>query len=320
MIGAEKIRKIRGHSVFFAALDEVAYYDTPLEYVWKAVRPALTDLKGRTMVTTTPNGAGTDAYDFYLNILKHPEDWAYSSWGSSENPHIDKQEIELAKRELDEKAFRQEYEAHWESFEGLAYYNFDARLHISPCKEIDISLPIDIALDFNVNPTTLLVTQFVAGKIYIRHEYCLKNSSTIATIKQFCLDHVYLKNDISLRIYGDAAGHGRASTTGHSDYFYIRQALDAEGFRYTMCVPGANPSIVDRVQHLNSWLKNYHGETRIQMDPSCSESIRDLSSQQLEGRHPSDKNNLGHRADAIGYLVAFMQMQTGRRKQGTIHL
>lgn len=320
VIGAEKIRRIRGHPVVFVALDEIAFYSTPMSTIWKAVRPALADHRGRALVSTTPNGKGTDAYDFYLDIMKQPEDWSYRYWHTSDNPYISKAEIESAKREMDEKSFRQEYEAHWESFEGLAYYSFDENLHLRRCSELVPELAIDILLDFNVNPTTLLVAQYESSIARIKKEYSLKNSSTVATIREFCRDHQDKKANHIVRVFGDAAGHSRASQTGFSNYHYIKQALEAEGFTFQVCVPGANPAIVDRVQHANSWLKNYYGETRVEIDPACNDLIRDLSSQPLDGRHPSEANNLGHKASAFGYYICWLNMQATRKPQGTKQL
>lgn len=324
IIGAEKIRRIRGHPVFFVALDEIAFYDTPLSTVWKAVRPALSDYRGRALVTTTPNGKGTPAYDFYLQVLKQPEDWKYFYWHTRDNPFIDPDEIEDAKREMDERSFRQEWEATWESFEGLAYYNFEENTHIKRQEPYRQDLPLDLLLDFNVNPTTLLIAQFESGQMKIRKEYSQKNSSTVSTIRSFCQDHRAIDENgnqrYRIRIFGDAAGHSRASQTGFSNYHYITEALQAEGFQYEICVPGVNPAIVDRVMHLNAWLKNYYGESRIEIDPSCTDLIRDLSSQELDGRHPSEKYNLGHKVSALGYYVWWMQLQTRVSKQKTILL
>jgi hypothetical protein len=221
---------------------------------------------------------------------------------------------------MDEKSFKQEYEASWESFDGLAYYNFDENLHIKPCSQLDENLPVDICLDFNVNPTTLLVAQEHGGRIQVRREYCLPNSSTIKTIQNFCYDHKHIKGRLKIRVFGDAAGNSRTSKTGFSDYHYIKECLTNEGFDFEMCVKAANPGIVDRVTYLNSWLKNYHGESRIDIDPSCVYTIRDLSSQTLEGRFPSDKNNLGHRADGLGYRVEWAQTIGERKKQATVIL
>lgn len=319
VIGAEKIRRIRGHKVFHAFLDEVAFFDAPLSEIWKAVRPALSDLAGGADIATTPNGKGTDAYDFYLDIL-NKQDWKYFYWRTLDNPFIDPNEIEAAKRELDARSFKQEYEASWEAFDGLAYYAFDEHLHIKPCSKLVPNAPIDIAMDFNVNPTTLIVAQSAPKMISIRKEYSQKNSSTISTIRSFCEDFAQYKGTHQIRVMGDAAGNNRSSNTGFSDYHYVKEALSAEGFNFQMCVPSANPSIVDRVSHVNSWLKNYYGESRIEIDPSCKDLIRDLSSQELDGRHPSPKNNLGHKNDALGYLVVWNQLTQGRKSQGTTHL
>lgn len=319
VIGAEKIRRIRGHKVYRAYLDELAYFTTNLKEVWKAVRPALADLRGKAILATTPNGKATQAYDFYIDILKL-KDWKFHHWTSLDNPYIDPAEIEAAKAEMDIKAFNQEWNATWESFEGLAYYNFEETLHIKPCAEFDFSLPIGMAFDFNVNPTSLLLVQDHGGTHRWKKEYSIKNSSTIATLRNFCEDFKEKKTQMRLEVYGDASGNSRKSQTGRSDYHYIREMLQAEGFNFQMKVLGANPAIIDRVAWANAALKNVYGQARVEIDPSCSDLIRDLSSQELEGRFPSDKNNLGHKADAFGYYHSWKQIVGTRRPQGSTQL
>lgn len=319
VIGAEKIRRVRGHKAWFMALDEVAFYKVPLKTIWRAVRPALSDLKGRVLMTTTPDGKGTNAYDFYLWICTRPA-WKYFYWKTSDNPHISRSEIEDAKQDMDEKSFKQEYEANWESYEGLAYYSFDEALSVKPCADIDPQFPLDLCLDFNVNPTSLLLAQHDFGMARVRKEYSLKNSSTVETVKRFCEEFKDRKDLIFLRVFGDAAGNNRHSTTGFSDYFYLKELLAQYGFRYEMCVPGFNPPIIDRLGHVNSWLKNTYGKTRVEVDPSCVDLIRDLSSQEVVGRIPSDKNNLGHKADAFGYYIYWIHTIGRRKKQGTTQL
>lgn len=302
IIGAEKIRRIRGHPVFMAVFDEIAFFDADLKKVWRAVRPSLTDLKGRAVAATTPNGKGTQAYDFFLNVQKSPA-WTTHVWRTLDNPAIDPEEIEAAKHELDEKSFKQEYEVTWESFEGLAYYNFDENLHIKKQPEISDDLPVILGFDFNVNPTTLLVAQNQESKIRFKKEYSLKNSSTEKTVMNFCEDFKHKADKWRVKIRGDAAGRARSSQTGFSNYDTVEELLRSYGFKVEWEIMASNPSIVDRVQQANSFLKNVYGEPRIEIDPSCSELIKDLSSQQLEGRFPSDKGNVGHKADAFGYIV-----------------
>lgn len=319
LIGAEKISRIRGHAAGLVCLDEVAFFSKPLKDIWRAVRPALSDRKGRAVITTTPNGKGTDAYDFYLDIMRQPEDWAYHYWSTYDNPGVDKDEIENAKRELDERSFRQEYEATWESFEGLAYYTFNENLHIKKQPEINPELPLALSFDFNVNPTSLLLIQ--NQEIHrVKREYSLKNSSTIETVKKFCHEFDHLKEKLHLFVHGDSAGSNRHSTTGFSDYHYIKELLTHYGYRFQTKIMAKNPAIIDRVSAVNSYLLSAAGTHRIEIDPSCTELIRDLSSQPLDGRFPSDKNNLGHKADALGYYIYWQHIVGNRRPQETIEL
>lgn len=326
ILGAEKIRRVRGKRFFKAYLDEIAYYTTPLQDIWRAVRPTLSDFGGGAVVGTTPNGKGTQAYDFYLECLKK-SDWKYFHWTTLDNPFINPVEVEAAKRELDPRSFNQEYMAGWESYEGLAYYCFDENLHIATdgrCKNFDYSVPVELSFDFNVNPTTLLVSQNIpqAGipHIYWRKEYSQKNSSTPDTVRTFCEDFKKDRGAIRLELYGDATGGNRKSTTGRSDYYYAEEMLKEYGFQFQKKVAASNPPIIDRVSYTNSWLKNVKGESRMSIDPGCTDLIRDLSSQILEGRHPSDKNNLGHKADACGYRVYWQQMLASRQPTRTVEL
>lgn len=319
VIGAEKISRIRGHKVWHMCLDELAYFGTSFIDVWRAARPTLTDLRGSADLATTPDGKGSQAYDVWLQSIEKPE-WQTYSWRTLDNPWIDPKEIEDAKHELDEYSFRQEYEATWELYEGLAYYNMDENKNLSNCSAIDYNLPLTMNFDFNVNPTTLLLSQLVKDVVYFRKEYSEANSSTDATVRHFCEEHRDNAPKLELEIRGDAAGKARSSNTGRSDYQYVEEALRAHGFKYKYQVPSKNPPIIDRVKYVNGWLKPMKGDPRIIVDPSCKDLIRDLTSQGLDGRVPSKKNNLGHKADALGYNIYWEHIIGNRQSQRTIEL
>jgi len=304
VIGAEKHRRVRGKPIAKAYLDELAFWDVDLMKVWRALRPALTDFRGGCIAATTPDGKNTPAYEFYLDIAKK-QNWKYFTWCSLDNPFLDPEEIEEARMELDEKSFRQEYEASWESFEGLAYYSFDESLHVLGKTQIKREIPLILTFDFNVNPTTLLVCQWHDGVMFFKREYSLKHSSTHETTIQFCQDFQKLAASVRIYIRGDSTGKSRSSPTGRTDYQEIEEILTAHGFRWERQILGSNPPIVDRVKIMNSWLKPYGHKPRILIDASCKDLIKDLSSQETNGRIPSDKGNLGHKADSAGYAVYY---------------
>lgn len=321
IIGAEKYTRVRGWRLWDAYLDEIAFFEKPLAKIWRAVRPALSDFRGRATWSTTPDGKGTEAYDAWLQAMEK-KNWATFSWTTADNPWIDRDEIVEAQYELDEKSFMQEYEALWQSFEGLAYYNFAESTHITKQSGIIPAAPLHMCFDFNVNPTSLLLSQHVQGKLRYIQEYSEANSSTEDTVKHFCEEHgeFIKRNGVQLKIRGDASGKARTSATGRSDYFYVEEMLREFGFTYEREVPAKNPPVIDRVKYVNGWLKPMKGEPRILIDPSCKDLIRDLSSQGLDGRVPSKKNNLGHKADAFGYDIYWQHIMGQRLPQRTIQL
>jgi len=313
LIGAEKISRIRGHACVKIYLDELAFFTKPLAEVWRACRPTLSDTKGEAIFATTPNGKGTQAYDLWIEA-KAKHNWSCHSWKTIDNPYIPADEIEEARKELDEKSFLQEYEAEWQSFEGLAYYSFNENTHIKKQPDIDTNLALHLCFDFNVNPTTLLLSQYDGQKLRYKKEYSFKNSSTEATIKAFCDDFEDQKNYLRIKVRGDAAGKNRSANTGKSDYHYVEELLQFRGFQFERQVPRANPAIVDRVRHVNSWLQPMEGPHKIEIDPCCKDLIRDLAAQELKGRHPSDHNNLGHKADAFGYDIYWQNREINGSK------
>jgi len=318
VLGAEKIDRIRGHALYHAFLDELAFFGVKIEPLWRALRPTLSDLKGGATLATTPDGKGTEAYDLWIQA-QASDDWSTHFWKTLDNPYIDKEEIEDAKRTLDEKSFLQEYEAAWMAFEGLAYYSFDENISIKKQPPINHNLPLKLCLDFNVNPTTLLLSQRDGHLNRYLKEYSFKNSSTEKTIEAFCDDHKEYKH-LPIKIRGDAAGNSRNSATGFSDYKYVKDILSLNGFTHEMDVPNANPPVVDRVKFVNSWLKPYQGEHKVEIDPSCADLIKDLASQGLKGRHPDDKNNMGHKADAMGYDIYWEEINAKTRTKSSIIL
>lgn len=105
----EKPDAMRGRKFHLVIIDEAAYLKD-LKDAWNnAIRPTLTDYKGDAIFISTPRGKDffNALYDRGQN--KEQSDWESFRFTSYDNPYIDPAEIDMAKSELPENAFRQEY-------------------------------------------------------------------------------------------------------------------------------------------------------------------------------------------------------------------
>ena len=112
--GADRPETMRGVSLKFLVLDE---YADMKPSVWETVlRPALADQKGSALFIGTPLGRN-HFYDLY-KYAELGDDDTYQAWHftSYDNPLLDPEEIDTAKKSMSSYAFRQEFMA---SFEAL---------------------------------------------------------------------------------------------------------------------------------------------------------------------------------------------------------
>lgn len=91
------------------------------EKAWMTLVPALVDKRGIAWVTSSPNG-----YDhIYRNFWKPAQEGVPGFWAirykTTENPAIDKREIEAARASLDPEFARQEFDADFVHFTGAVY-------------------------------------------------------------------------------------------------------------------------------------------------------------------------------------------------------
>lgn len=111
--GADRPETMRGVSLKFLVMDE--YADMKPD-VWEQIlRPALADQKGEAMFIGTPMGRN-HFYDLY-KYAELSEDETYKGWHftSYDNPILDPEEIDIAKKSMSSYAFRQEFLASFEA-------------------------------------------------------------------------------------------------------------------------------------------------------------------------------------------------------------
>jgi len=111
--GADRPETMRGVSLKFLVLDE--YADMKPDVFEQILRPALTDQKGCAMFIGTPMGR-----NHFYELYKYGEldsDETYKTWHftSYDNPLLDPEEINIAKKSMSSYAFRQEFMASFEA-------------------------------------------------------------------------------------------------------------------------------------------------------------------------------------------------------------
>ena len=111
--GADRPETMRGVSLKFLVMDE---YADMKPSVWEQIlRPALADQKGDAMFIGTPMGRN-HFYELY-RYAELEDDDSYKAWHftSYDNPLLDPNEIDTAKKSMSSYAFRQEFLASFEA-------------------------------------------------------------------------------------------------------------------------------------------------------------------------------------------------------------
>ncbi|MBW2647194.1 MAG: terminase family protein [Deltaproteobacteria bacterium] len=112
--GSDRPDTLRGVGLAYVVLDE---YASMKPVVWEQIiRPTLADVRGGALFIGTPAGKN-HFYDLYQNAETDPE-WESFTYNSTDNPYIPSDEIEMARNSMSTMAYRQEFEASFESFTG----------------------------------------------------------------------------------------------------------------------------------------------------------------------------------------------------------
>jgi phage terminase large subunit-like protein len=100
---ADNPDSLRGDSLDLVIIDEAAFVK---QDAWhEALRPALSDRRGRAMFISTPKGRNW----FWHLFNSNAEGWQSWQLPTTSNPFIDPAEVEIARQQLPERVFRQEY-------------------------------------------------------------------------------------------------------------------------------------------------------------------------------------------------------------------
>tara|TARA_R100000541_G_scaffold27396_1_gene36705 strand:- start:25077 stop:26330 length:1254 start_codon:yes stop_codon:yes gene_type:complete len=141
--GADRPETMRGVSLSFLCMDE--YADMKPE-VWEQIlRPALADQKGDAMFIGTPMGRN-HFYDlFQYASLSGDEQWKGWHFTSYDNPLLDEEEINAAKKSMSAFSFRQEFMASFEAAGGELFKEEHIQFSEEEPEEGQFYIAVDLA-------------------------------------------------------------------------------------------------------------------------------------------------------------------------------
>lgn len=135
----------RGRSYDLVIVNEAGIVHNLMVLWQQALRPTLVDRKGRALFLGTPKGRTHDFAVLHAKAHQLPE-WEAFRGPTSENPHIPKDEIEAARKELPPHAFAQEFEG-IPADDGANPFGLDA-IRACVVREVTGGAPVVFGWDF----------------------------------------------------------------------------------------------------------------------------------------------------------------------------
>ena len=136
----------RGRKYGLVVVDEAAMVKD-LEEIWnQAIRPTLVDLRGAAWFMSTPKGRNY-FHTLYARALEDGATWAAWNFPTASNPYIPNEELEEARQEMPEIAFRQEHLAEFVDLEGAVVRREWIRVADAPeLKTLEVYQGVDLAI------------------------------------------------------------------------------------------------------------------------------------------------------------------------------
>ena len=290
--GSDNPDSLRGVSLSALVVDEAAYVR---QEAWEMVlRPALSDQGGPAWFITTP--AGLNWFHDLWEQAHLEDDWRTFSYTTIQGGNVPPEEVEAARRTLDERTFRQEYLASFETLSGRVYADFSDDNILDTVK--DTGGEIYWGTDFNVSIMAGVLGSRVGDTLHIWDEISVNQSNT----DEVCQMLKTRFPDRRIIAYPDPTGSARkTSSAGKTDHDIIRRY----GFQ---CVsPKAPWAVKDKINATNWMIRTADGHLKLFIHPRCKHTIKALKNvtyKQGADDYVIDKTaGIEHWTDGLGYLV-----------------
>ena len=293
--GTENAMALRGRSLSGVVLDEAAFMGS--EVWFEVIRPALADKQGWALFISTPDGTASWFYDLWCYVASDPtEEWKRWSFTTIEGGNVPAEEVEAARAQLDERTFKQEFEASFENLTGLVAISFGDDNISEKAKDISVS-PILLGVDFNVDPMSGICAVKDGENLYVFDEVMLTGGATTWDFAE----EVVRRYGVDRRVIAcpDPTGGARKTAgVGATDHSILRRS----GFNVSS--PRAPWKIRDKITAVNTALLDASGDRRTYIHPRCKQLIKSLRTLTYAPNTGLPNKNLGvdHAFDAFGYL------------------
>lgn len=291
--GADSYDSLRGAGLDGLIIDEAAVIDP--EAWFEVLRPMLSDKQGKALFITTPAGMNW-FYELYQNHLEDPEQWASFQFTTLDGGNVPASEVEQARKDLDERTWRQEYMATFETYSGRIYYAFDRALNIKEYSNDD--QVIYIGMDHNIDPMSTVIAKRQGDTLYVIDEIRMFSSNTQETVAEIKSRYPGHK----IWCFSDPAGHQRKTSAGGTTDVLI---LQNAGF--VVKTLRHHTPVRDRLNAVNARLCSSSGLRQLFITPKCKYTIEGLERHVYkEGTSQPEKGgtpDYSHMMDALGYLV-----------------
>lgn len=310
VLGMVRPQRIEGLQWDGGVVDESS--DCPPGIFARTVVPALAWRNGWCWRIGVPKRSGIGAAEF----RKFFEDAAAGritnaagyTWPSREI--VPPETVEWARRHLDPRDFREQFEATFERAGGAIFYTFEERENVRPCPYRP-EMPICVGCDFNVDPLCWCLGHRFGWGIEWFDELFLRDTTTRGALD--VLWARYGTHRGGWEFYCDASAAARQTATSLSDLIQIANDARLREAGMTIRFPRrmldgrfeANPALRDRFAACNALLLTHAGMRGMFVDPRCVKLIDDLRNRHYKPgtSEPNDVGDLGHMTDAMGYVV-----------------
>lgn len=309
--GSENVDGLLGKTCDKLYIDEWQSHHNQ-SYIWQLLQPMIAARQGDVVFAGTARG-----FDDLWEKCQYGQGGSpmkkknWRSWHVptrlSGTPAGTPEALALAKSTLSPEQYAQEYEASPTASTGLVYPNFGndnirTNLTLNPLVNGEVTEPrLQIGMDFNVdNMMAVIGISVINGKykeLHIVDEIHLTYNSNTQTMAQEIQRRYGNRN---LIIYPDASGRNRHAADRSTNHTVLTSSPFNFVIKFDHC---GNPEIIDRVNVVNSVIKNAHDDVRLFVDPRCKKTIQTLTRQQYKNGKPDKDSGLDHAGDALGYLV-----------------